>query len=118
MYLAVHENSSAACVAFEPCSRLDVVILPFVCTTERAHAYTLEVTSCNTTFGGTPDEAEHTVTFYFCEGGSYCVADFDVPLPPATSIAEAGETIEIPVDTGFVPTTAVFEKIATSWDAW
>lgn len=94
------------------------VTLPVVCATERARAYTLEVKSQNTTFGGFPDEPEHTVTFHFCEGGTYCVPSFEVGLPAGTQIEEGGATIEIPVDTGFVPTTVVFEKIETSWDAW
>ena len=97
------------------CCRLP---LPGISAPDRGQAYTLEVTSCNTTTGGTPNEPEHAVTFFFCEGGSYCAADFDVALPAGTRIAYGGATIQIPVETGFVPTTAVLEKAETSWDAW
>lgn len=100
------------------CFRTDfnIATRPFiVCTADRAHAYTLKVTSCED--GGTADTG---VTFHFCAGGSYCdpSEDDEIALPANSGIEKGGQTIEIPVDLGFVPTTVDFEKMEGSSDSW
>lgn len=57
------------------------------------------------------------MTFNFCEGGSYCDADFEESLPAGISISDGG-SIAVEVATGFVPTTLVIEKVQTSYDLW
>eukprot|EP00903_Cladosiphon_okamuranus_P013114 g12232.t1 len=81
---------------------------------DRAQAYTLEITSCSSDGSGSDNE----VTFFFCNGGSYCDAEIEVPLPAGTDIDVDGATIEVAVATGFMPTTMEIVKSTDSSDWW
>ncbi|CAM9157358.1 unnamed protein product, partial [Ectocarpus sp. 8 AP-2014] len=95
---------------------LELLAVAAVGLSGKACAYTLYVTSCDVTNGGT-DEDE--ISFSFCQGGSYCNSEDDiVPLPESTDIDTDGSTIQIAVVTlGFVPTTVDF-SIQGDGDAW
>lgn len=85
------------------------------CVPGRACAYTLYVTSCDVTDGGTHEEE---ISFSFCQGGKYCNSEDTVEeLPAGTLIDTDGSTIEIPVSLGFLPTTIDF-SFQGDGDAW
>lgn len=86
----------------------------FASTADRAHAYTLRVTTCTHQYSKTSDE---DFTFEFCTGGSYCEPGDDlVYLPSGVSISD-GSTIEISVSLGYEPTTVDIVK-NSGYDAW
>ncbi|CAM9606374.1 unnamed protein product [Pylaiella littoralis] len=77
---------------------------------DRAYGYSLKVTACNSTYGGTSDD---DIKFHFCDGGSYCIpgdieGDHWVGLQGNT-IGD-GSTIEIAIASGYEPTTVEFRK--------
>lgn len=91
----------------------------FASTADKACAFTLRVTTCNDTVGGTSDE---DITFQFCEGGSYCTEDDTednvVGLPSGVGLDVSGATVQITVSSGYEPTTAKLIKGDNNFDAW
>lgn len=97
---------------------LDLLVLATVLACDKAYAFTMRVTSCSETYGGTPDEE---ITFQFCEGGSYCTEDDTeddvVGLPSGVSLGVGGTTVQINVSPGYEPTTVKIIK-GDNHDSW